>query len=123
VLALYTWWFACSPLVREHFYGEATGRRLTAVQLAGKSALSLAVLLALLVILSLLSDGSYPLIEPGVAWALVALTYVPFVAYLWMPTERRESAHDWFSREWRLVPFYVAAALVSLAALRYIFSD
>ena len=35
----------------------------------------------------------------------------------------RDRFRRWLSWDWRLVPFYVAAILVSIAALRYILSE
>jgi hypothetical protein len=37
-------------------------------------------------------------------------------------TRLRRPVLDWI-RSWRLAPFYAAAILVSIAALRYIFSE
>lgn len=70
------------------------------------------------------------------AWIILVIACGP-LAYLWGPARLRAPLRDWarsraprwdrvatwLSREWRLLPFYIAAVLVSLAALRYIFSE
>lgn len=112
----------------ENSHGGATAFRArpnVALSIVVKAAASVALLFAIAFIPDLLYDAH--MIREGTAWAILALAYVPAVFYVWAPSSLRARARGgigrWFSRNGRLVPFYVAAILVSLAALRYIFSE
>ena len=87
-----------------------------ALKIVGKAVVSV-------VLLSYLADAIW--FSARNSWAI--LIAAPALFYLWASVPRRARVRDrfrhWLSRDWRLVPFYAAAILVSIAALRYILSE
>jgi len=106
--------------------GVSVGFPWTAFRIFAKTVVSVGVLFFLLLANDYLSDQAH-VIGVATGWAFVILIYGPTLICVWGPARLRTPVLDWIRswlpRDWRLVPFYAAAILVSIAALRYIFSD
>ena len=94
-----------------------------AFRVFAKTVVSIGLLFLLLLANDFLSDQAH-LVGVATGWAILILCYAPTLVYVWGPASLGTSVTNeirrWLRREWRLVPFYAAAILVSIAALRYI---
>lgn len=102
-------------------------RKSFALKIVAKAVASVGLFFVALILIVLVGFLSVPRgISDSTAWAILIAVYVPGLFYLWgsapLWARVRDGVRLWLARDGRLVPFYVAAILVSIAALRYILS-